>query len=122
NRELLRLSVQTAAAGREPGQPLNLVLLLDNSGSMERANRVQITEQMLRVLAAQLTGYDRVSFITFARTPRLIVDGAAGGNPEALLRQVTGLNPDGGTNLEDAMKLAYETAAKHFQANGNNRV
>jgi len=122
NRELLRLSVQTAAAGREPGQPLNLVLLLDNSGSMERADRVQITEQMLRVLAAQLTGYDRVSFITFARTPRLIVDGAAGGNPEALLKQVTGLNPDGGTNLEDAMKLAYETAAKHFQANGNNRV
>lgn len=122
NRELLRLSVQTASAGREPGQPLNLVLLLDNSGSMERADRVQITEQMLRVLAAQLTGYDRVSFITFARTPRLIVDGAAGGNPEALLRQVTGLNPDGGTNLEDAMKLAYETAAKHFQANGNNRV
>lgn len=122
NRELLRLSVQTAAAGREPGQPLNLVLLLDNSGSMERADRVQITEQMLRVLAAQLTGYDRVSFITFARTPRLIIDGAAGGNPEALLRQVTGLNPDGGTNLEDAMKLAYETAAKHFQANGNNRV
>jgi len=122
NRELLRFSVQTAAAGREPGQPLNLVLLLDNSGSMERADRVQITEQMLRVLAAQLTGYDRVSFVTFARTPRLIVDGATGGNPEALLKQVTGLNPDGGTNLEDAMKLAYETAAKHFQANGNNRV
>ncbi len=122
NRELLRFSVQTAAAGREPGQPLNLVLLLDNSGSMERADRVQITEQMLRVLAAQLTGYDRVSFITFARTPRLIVDGAKGGNPEALLKQVIGLNPDGGTNLEDAMKLAYETAAKHFLANGNNRV
>ncbi len=122
NRELLRFSVQTAAAGREPGQPLNLVLLLDNSGSMERADRVQITEQMLRVLAASLNDYDRISVISFARTPRLIVDGATGGNPEALLKQVIGLNPDGGTNLEDAMKLAYETAAKHFQPNGNNRV
>jgi Mg-chelatase subunit ChlD/anti-sigma factor RsiW len=122
NRELLRFSVQTAAAGREPGQPLNLVLLLDNSGSMERADRVQITGQMLRVLAAGLNDYDRVSVISFARTPRLIVDGLPGGNHQALLDQITSLNPDGGTNLEDALKLGYETAAKHFQAAGNNRV
>lgn len=122
NRELLRFSVQTAAAGREPGQPLNLVLLLDNSGSMERSDRVHITEEMLRVLAAELTGYDRVSVIAFARTPRLIVDGMPGGNAEAFLHRVLGLNPDGGTNLEEAMKLAYATAAKHYQANANNRV
>jgi Mg-chelatase subunit ChlD len=122
NRDLLRFSVETAAAGREPGQPLNIVLLLDNSGSMERADRVRITQQMLRVLAADLTGYDRVSVIAFARTPRLIVDGMTGGNPEAFLHEVIGLNPDGGTNLEDAMKLGYETAAKHFLAHGNNRV
>ncbi|MBI1178580.1 DUF3520 domain-containing protein [bacterium] len=122
NRELLRFSVQTAAAGREPGQPLNLVLLLDNSGSMERSDRVHITEEMLRVLAAELTGYDRVSVIAFARTPRLIVDGMPGGNAEDFLHRVIGLNPDGGTNLEEAMKLAYEIAAKHYQANANNRV
>jgi Mg-chelatase subunit ChlD len=125
NRELLRFSVQTAAAGREPGQPLNLVLLLDNSGSMERADRVAITEQMMKVLAAQLTGYDRISVITFARTPRLIVDGMRGDvadAPEALLEQVIGLNPDGGTNLEAALGLAYETATKHFLTHGNNRV
>lgn len=121
-RDLLRFSVQTAAAGREPGQPLNLVLLLDNSGSMERSDRVHITEAMLRVLAAELTGYDRVSVIAFARTPRLIVDGMAGGNPEAFLKQVLGLNPDGGTNLEEAMKLAYEIAARHYLVNANNRV
>src|SRR5206468_4623356 len=50
NRDLLRFSIKTAAAGRQPGRPLNLVLLLDNSGSMERANRVQIIHEALRVL------------------------------------------------------------------------
>jgi hypothetical protein len=39
NRDLLRFSVKTAALGRQVGRPLNLVLLLDNSGSMERADR-----------------------------------------------------------------------------------
>jgi hypothetical protein len=51
NRDLLRFSVKTAAAGRQAGRPLNLVLLLDNSGSMERADRVQIIHEALRVLA-----------------------------------------------------------------------
>src|SRR5207245_10384552 len=50
NRDLLRLSVKTAAAGRQPGRPLNIVLLLDNSGSMERADRVRIVREGLRVL------------------------------------------------------------------------
>ncbi len=122
NRELLRLSVQTAAVGRQPGQPLNLVVVLDNSGSMERADRVRIIEEMLTVLAGQLRPEDRVSVIAFARTARLIVDGMAGGDPKALLRHVVGLNPSGGTNFEEAMRLAYETAAKHFLAHGNNRV
>jgi hypothetical protein len=47
-------SVKTAAGGRQPGRPLNLVLLLDNSGSMERADRVRIIQECLRVLAGQL--------------------------------------------------------------------
>ena len=54
NRELLRFSLKTAAAGRQAGRPLNIVLLLDNSGSMERADRVRIIQEALRVLAGQL--------------------------------------------------------------------
>ncbi len=78
NRDLLRFSVKTAAAGRQPGRALNLVLLLDNSGSMERADRVRILREALRVLAAQLQPQDKLSVVTFARTPRLWVDGVAG--------------------------------------------
>ena len=45
-------SRQDGGAGRQAGRPLNLVLLLDNSGSMERADRVAIIREALRVLAA----------------------------------------------------------------------
>ena len=60
NRDLLRFSIKTAALGRQPGRPLNLVLLLDNSGSMERADRVRIIHEALRVLAAQLQAAGQV--------------------------------------------------------------
>jgi type II secretory pathway component GspD/PulD (secretin)/Mg-chelatase subunit ChlD/type II secretory pathway pseudopilin PulG len=122
NRDLLRFSVKTGTAGRQPGRALNLVLLLDTSGSMERADRVAIIREALRVLAAQLQPQDTVSVVTFARTARLWADGVSGDQAGATLDQVGGITPDGGTNLEEAMRLAYETARRHYLAQGANRV
>jgi len=122
NRDLLRFSIKTAAAGRAANRPLNLVLLLDTSGSMERADRVAITREAMRVLATQLHPQDTVSVVTFARAARLWADGVAGDKAGETLPQVGGITPEGGTNLEEAMRLAYETARRHYLANGINRV
>lgn len=122
NRDLLRFSIKTAALGRQPGRPLNLVLLLDNSGSMERADRVRIIREALRVLAGQLQAQDKFSVVTFSRTARLWVDGVPGTQAARAAEEVGGLAPQGGTNLEEAMNLAYQTALRHYLANGVNRV
>lgn len=122
NRDLLRFSLKTAAAGRINGRAMNIVLLLDNSGSMERADRVQIIRQALRVLAEQLQPQDKVSVIMFARTARLVADGISGDKAGEVTEQVSSLTPQGGTNLEEAMNLAYATALKHYLAGGLNRV
>ena len=122
NRDMLRFSVKTAAQGRQPNRPLNLVLLLDNSGSMERADRVQIVREALRVLAAQLQPQDKLSVITFARTARLWVDGIAGNQAGQIAEQLGSLTPQGGTNLEEAMNAGYQTALRHYVNGGVNRV
>jgi Mg-chelatase subunit ChlD len=122
NRDLLRFSIKTAALGRQPGRPLNIVLLLDNSGSMERADRVRIIHEALRVLAGQLQPQDKLSVVTFARTAHLWVDGVPGNQAAQVAEEVSGLTPEGGTNLEEAMNLAYRTALRHYMANGVNRV
>ncbi len=122
NRDLLRFSIKTAALGRQAGRPLNLVLLLDTSGSMERADRVRIIHEALRVLAGQLQPQDKLSVVTFARTARLWVDGVAGTEAAGVAEAVSGITPQGGTNLEDAMNLAYQTALRHYLAEGINRV
>lgn len=122
NRELVRFSVRTAAQGREPGRALNLVLVLDRSGSMERADRVATCREMLRVLAAQLTAADRLSVVTFARTARLFAEGLAGDQAGPVLEDAAAVTPEGGTNLEDALRLGFATAARHFLPGGVNRV
>ncbi|HXP59819.1 MAG TPA: von Willebrand factor type A domain-containing protein [Dongiaceae bacterium] len=122
NRDLLRFSLKTAAQGRQAGRPLNVVLLLDNSGSMERADRVRIIHEALRVLAAQLQPQDTLSVVTFARTARLWVDGVPGSQAGQVAEKVSELTPQGGTNLEEALNLAYRTALRHYLANGINRI
>src|SRR5262249_12244565 len=122
NRDLLRFSIKTAAAGRQAGRPLNIVLLLDNSGSMERADRVSIIREALSVLAGELNARGTVSIVTFARTAQLRVDGIHGDQAAVAAAEIARLTPEGGTNLGDALDLAYETALKHYLANGDNRV
>lgn len=122
NRDLLRFSVKTAAAGRQAGRPLNIVLLLDKSGSMERADRVNIVHEALRILATQLQPQDKLSIVTFARTPRLWADGVAGDKVNDTIARVNEITPEGGTNLEAALDLGYETARRHFTPDSVNRV
>jgi secreted protein with Ig-like and vWFA domain len=89
---------------------------------MERADRVAIIREAMRVLATQLHPQDTISVVTFARTARLWADGVAGDKAGETLSQVGGITPEGGTNLEEAMRLAYETARRHYLASGINRV
>jgi hypothetical protein len=89
---------------------------------MERADRVQIIREALRVLAGQLQPQDKLSIVTFARTARLWADGVPGNQAAQVVEEVSDITPQGGTNLEDAMNLAYATALRHYLANGINRV
>jgi len=122
NRDVLRFSLKTAAQGRQSGKPINLVLLLDNSGSMERADRVRIIREALRLLAAELKPQDKLSVVTFSRTATLRVDGRPGNEAGEALSAVAELTPEGGTNLEDALNAGYQTALRHYLPNSINRV
>jgi secreted protein with Ig-like and vWFA domain len=121
-RDVVRLSVRTGAMGREANRPLNVVLLLDSSGSMERADRVSTIREALKVLGNQMMPQDRVSVVSFARTARLWIDGLPGDQASNLAERVGELAPEGGTHLEEALRVGYDTARKHFTPEGVNRV
>jgi hypothetical protein len=60
--------------------------------------------------------------VAFARTPRLWVDGVAGNEAHDVAGRVGSLTPEGGTNLEEALAVAYATALRHYLPEGINRV
>ena len=74
------------------------------------------------MLAAQLQPQDKLSVVTFARTPRLWADGVAGDKAGEVTARVGEITPQGGTNLAAALDLGYATALRHYQPGSINRV
>ena len=122
DRDLIRFSIKTAATGRSSAQPLNLVLAIDSSGSMARPDRVEIINAIANSLGAKLNANDRISIVSFSREARLLHDGIDAADKTALSELAGQLNPQGGTDLESGLDLAYQTARRHFQENAVNRI
>ena len=121
-RNLLRIAVRTGAEGRAASTPLNLTLLLDNSGSMDREDRAEGVRNAVDSLSSLLKPGDTVTMAGFARQPRLLADRVDGGDAARLNGVVMETPSEGGTNLEEALKLAGDLAMRQFGEGAQNRV
>ena len=126
-RNLVRISMKTAAAGRNSATPLNLTILLDRSGSMQRGDRKACVSEALKLLLRQLTPQDEVTVITFARGNRLVLDREKGitlQKTQDLLEQLNHLPSEGGTNLEQVLNLGFSKAlaSQTSRPNSSTRV
>jgi len=121
-RNLVRISMRTAALGRAGGIPLRLTVLVDTSGSMERADRTESVRNAFDLLAAQLQPQDQVTLIGFARTPRLLADRMGGDEGGKFSRLVESTPAEGGTNIEEALELGIAKAREQFLGGAQNRI
>lgn len=122
DKDVLRLSLKTAAAGRLDSQPMNLVLAIDSSGSMSRVDRLQIVDSLLQTIGQEMQDSDTVSVIGFSQEARLILDSFSSDSSARLSEVSSQLNPRGGTDLEAGLRLAYETAVRTFRSGAVNRI
>lgn len=121
-RNLMRIAMSTASLGRNASTPLRLTILLDQSGSMERADRAESVKRAFALLAAQLTANDEVTLVGFARTPRLLAERMKGDQAGKLAGIVANPLTEGGTNLEAALSSGLQLARQQFVAGAQNRI
>src|ERR1700722_11647126 len=114
--------MKVAASGRGAAQPLRLTILLDTSGSMEREDRVASVRSAMEVLASLLGPSDVVTLVGFARQPRLLADQLSGDQAAKLVEIIARTPAEGGTNLEEALKLGGEEAIKQQAPSAQNRI
>ncbi len=121
-RNLMRLGVRAGSSGRAMSQPLNLVILLDQSGSMQRYDRQATLGAALRSLASLLGPQDRISVIGFARTSHLLADRLTAQEFQGRIGQLVSRPAEGGTNLELAIGLSGAMADRMSERGGQTRV
>jgi Ca-activated chloride channel family protein len=97
-------------ADRKPG---NVQLVLDTSGSMNEANRLESAKSGLRTFLREVAPQDRVGLTIFNERVTPLEDIApARANRDTLRNRVAGLIADGGTAAYDATAAAVEQVKK----------
>ena len=103
-------------------QPMNLVFLIDVSGSMADANKLPLVKRALRLLVDQLSARDRVAIVVYAGDSRVALPSTRGDDKEAILEVIESLEANGSTNGGAGIQSAYREATGHFIEGGVNRV
>ncbi len=117
---LLRVTLQAENARASAGN--NLIFLIDVSGSMSTSDKLPLLKKAFSYLIGNLGPNDTVSIVTYSGREAVVLDGAKGGNPDAITNAINSLTASGSTNGEAGLTMAYQIAEKHFIEGGNNRI
>jgi Ca-activated chloride channel family protein len=120
--KLLKLGLQGKTIENKNLPPMNLVLLLDVSGSMDEPNKLPLLKSSLELLVNQLTDRDKVSIVTYAGESGVALEPTSGKDKLKIKQAINELQPGGGTSGEEGLNLAYKMAKRGFIKNGNNRI
>jgi Ca-activated chloride channel family protein len=103
-------------------KPLNLVVIVDTSGSMVEDDRIGYARQGLNLLIDQLDDTDRITLISFASEVYTRWTFAQGLDRPALHAIVDQLRADGATNIYGALDTGMGLLADSWDAERQNRV
>ncbi|EJL29486.1 von Willebrand factor type A (vWA) domain protein [Caulobacter sp. AP07] len=122
DRQLLHIGVQGYAAPRADQPPLNLVFLIDTSGSMSGEDRLPLAKKALNVLIDQLRPQDRVSMVAYAGSAGAVLSPTDGRSKLKMRCALTALQSGGSTAGGQGLELAYALAKQNLDPKAVNRV
>lgn len=118
----LQIGVQAELAP-SPRRTLNIIFVLDTSGSMS-GNPISLERAAVRAIAASMQAGDRVSMVTWNTQQSVLLDNhvVQGPNDPVLIAKAESLQADGGTDLHSGLVKGYELAKKTYQPAIMNRL
>ncbi|MDO4627806.1 MAG: von Willebrand factor type A domain-containing protein [Planctomycetia bacterium] len=116
------VAIQGREIPAEKRPKLNLVFLLDVSGSMSDWNKLPLVKDGMMKLLDQLTPQDRVAVVTYADTATTVLEPTAGNEKAKIEKSVLQLEANGGTAGSDGLRRAYDLARENFDKEAVNRI
>jgi Ca-activated chloride channel family protein len=120
--EMLRVTVRGKEAAPFERQPLALTFVVDNSGSMNEGNRLELVKESLAKLLGVLAPTDSVAVVVFSQDSRVLAPMTSAANRGAVEDLIASIPIEGGTNVEAGLTVGYEHALASLTPNAVNRV
>ena len=91
--------------------PLNLVFLIDTSGSMDEPNKLPLLKQSLTLMLAELRPEDEVAMVAYAGSAGTVLEPTKAADAAKILSALDSLAAGGSTAGSAGLALAYDVAA-----------
>lgn len=108
--KLVHIAIQGAMPAIDDRPPLNLVFLIDTSGSMDSPDKLPLLKRSFALMLGQLRAQDQVAIVAYAGSAGLVLEPTAAGDRDAIMDAFDRLAAGGSTAGAEGLKLAYRTA------------
>ena len=122
NHRLIKTIVKAKKVPLSLVPPLNLVFLIDVSGSMGSETKLELAKYALKALVEELREQDKISIVTYAGEVATLLSGATGDQKDKILKAIQKLQSGGLTAGRAGIQKAYSLAQESYINNGINRV
>jgi Ca-activated chloride channel family protein len=120
--EIVHIGIQGYGLPQGERPPVNLVLLLDVSGSMEAPDKLPLLQKSLSMLAKEMTAQDRISIVVYAGNAGVVLEPTPGNETAKITQAIANLTAGGSTAGGEGIRRAYELAEANKIDGGVNRV
>ncbi|MCR9170902.1 MAG: VWA domain-containing protein [bacterium] len=120
--QLMKIGIKGESIEKEALPPNNLVFLMDVSGSMTSPEKLGLIKKGFSLLVQEMREEDRVAICVYAGAAGLVLEPTSGANKDKIMDAINRLEAGGSTAGGEGIELAYATAQKYFNSEGNNRV
>ncbi|MDR0313124.1 MAG: VWA domain-containing protein, partial [Treponema sp.] len=124
NREhlLARIAIKGMEFPADERPRVNLVFLIDVSGSMDSPTRLPLVISSLKMLVNELNGTDRVAICVYAGAAGTVLPPTSCDNKNTIIAALDKLKAGGSTAGGAGIQLAYNLAQQNFDPQAVNRV
>jgi len=120
--QIIHVGIQGYGLPQGARPPVNLVFLIDVSGSMGEPNKLPLVQKSLSMLAKEMTAQDRISIVVYAGNAGVVLEPTPGSDVVKITQAINNLESGGSTAGGEGIRRAYELAEANMIKGGVNRV